>query len=864
MKNIGWTSQFLNHRPSLSGIRSAAGAVAAAMLLASAGMAGAQIPNTAVPAQTPEIKIPQGYSSHHSVDVGGRITNLVGGGPMYDTLVNLQSGPRVLGETFEMHALPDHKTGPFDDLNAFGSGFGGDPNTFAKLDFSKPKIYEFSGTFRRDRLYSDYGLLASANVPSGLSIPIGPSSSPTGALPWQNANRSPVMFNTVRRMTDINLTLAPFARFSYRFAYSQGTMEGPSLSPSYTLFGMKYNALLRQYERNGSDDFLGAVDWKPRQDTKISFEMQANHYRSDTNYTLDPGGIMVQESNGTPAYLGNFTSFVPYGTAACNASSMGGQPLLMAANTPGGLPIINPACAVVTSYIRSLPVRIWMPTGTIRLQSAAIKNVSMNGQFNYTLGNMDMPNYLESSQGLNGSIRSGVSTGGFAKAHRAVVGADYGIVWQASAVVSIGDQVDFSSVQQPGYSLIPAPVTMNTPATAGNQTINYSGTLTPGTGSLPHGVNGKVTSGFFGQEYLINNLTLGWDATSRVRLSLTYRISNRNIGQGTPHGGELAETDPVSGKVTINENAGVFNAFFRPTHKWDVNGSVEVGYDDNAFTPVSPRQFQMYRFHTLYRASSIATFTGSFSDRERHNNTSNVPAEEFLPNPTTGAAPSLTNYGIPIDHVDHSRIGSVGVVLTPNARYSFNFNYSYSDVYAATNICYNNGATATAPGAATVTGNGAPDLCVPLNTTASPSTWYGRDFMDAPTNFGSVGLMYAPIEKFKADLGYTVSAVSGSRFFNDARDVNGMLASTYQSPVVKLAWTFRPGLTWRAEYNFFGYGEGGASGAALCSTSTSLTSSVAPCASLPYPTGLTESPSGLAVPRNFHANNLTLAMHYEF
>lgn len=857
MKNIGWISRFLNPQASPAGIRGAAAAVA--MLLAAAAIAGAQVPNTAAPGPTTEITIPQGYTSHHSVDVGGRMTNLVGAGPMYDTLVNLQSGPRVLGETFEMHALPDRQTGPFDDLNAFGSGFGGDPNTYAKLDISKSRIYELSGVFRRDRLYSDYGLLGSPNVPPG-SIPIGPSSAPTGSLLWQNPNRSTVLFNTVRRMTDVNLTVAPFATLTYRFAYSQGTMEGPSLSPSYTLFGMKYNALLRQYQRNGSDDFLGAVDWKPRADTKISFEMQANHYRSDTNYSLDPSGFMVQEANGTPAYLGNFTSFVPYSTAACSSTSMGGAPLLTAANTPGGMPIINPACAVVTSYVRSLPVRIWMPTGTIRLQSAAIKNVSMNGQVNYTLGNMDMPGYLESSQGLNGSIRSATSSGGYAYGHRAVVGADYGIVWQATPVISLGDQVDFSQVQQPGYSIIPAPVTMNTPATAGNQTIDYSGTLTTGTGSLPHGVNGKMTYGFFGQEYLINNLTLAWDATARARFSLTYRIANRNIGEGTPHSGVLDDsTDPIHGRLTINENAGVFNAFFRPTQKWDVNGSLEMGYDDNAFTPVSPRQFQMYRVHTLFRASSMATFTGSFSDRERHNNTSNIPAEAFQPGPD-----QITNYGIPIDHLDHSRMVSVGAVLAPSARYTFNLNYSYSDVYAATNICYNSGATAAAPGAATVTASGAPNLCVPLNTTATPSLWFGRDFMDAPTNFGFAGISYAPTEKVKTDLGYTISAVNGSRFFNDARDVNGSLVSAYQSPFLQIAWTLRPGLTWRAEYNFFGYGEGGPSGAALCSTSSSLTSTVVPCGSLSNPTGLTESPSGLAVPRNFHANNLTLAMHYEF
>jgi len=44
-------------------------------------------------------------------------------------------------------------------------------------------------------------------------------------------------------------------------------MEGPTLSPSYTI--MKYNALLQQYERNGSDDFLGALAAAPPSATLI-------------------------------------------------------------------------------------------------------------------------------------------------------------------------------------------------------------------------------------------------------------------------------------------------------------------------------------------------------------------------------------------------------------------------------------------------------------------------------------------------------------------------------------------------------------------------------------------------------------------
>jgi hypothetical protein len=863
----GWFSGLLNQQPISVRVRRTAAAMTVVMLLAGAEIAIAQDANPAVPAPESKFTTPEGYASHHTIDMGGRMANISGSNAMYDTLVNLQSGPRVQGETFEMHALKGNKHSLVDDLSAFGTGFGGDPNIMASLKASKGKAYEFSGLFRRGRLYSNYDLLANPNLPGGQFIPIGPANAPTGKLAWPLVNRSPVMFNTVRRMTDTNLTLRPLDKLTYRLAYSHSTMEGPALSPSYTI--MKYNAMLQQNQRNGSDDFLGAIDWKPARDTKISFEMQANHYKSDTTFTLDPNGFIVQEADGTPAYLGNFTSLTPYGIAACNTGSMGSAytsstvyTMLSPANKPGGLPIINPACDVVTSYSRSQPTRIWTPTETIRFQSAAVKNISMNGNVHYTRGSQNMPNYNESAQGLNGAVQSVVWAGGHATAQRAVIGADYGIVWRATATVSIADQATYSSVHEPSNSIIPPQVTLSTPTTtvAGNngfETINYSGPLTTGVGSLPHGINGTLTYNYYGQDYVINNVTASWDASARARLALTYRYENRNIGQGIPHQGPIpiVVSDPVSGTISINENAGVFNAAVRITKDWDLNGTAEIGYDDNAFTAVGQRQFKIFRVHTLYRPKPWATISGSFSDRERHNNTNN--------NQDVVAAGDA-NYSGPINHIDYSRVGSFGVALNPSEHYGVNLNYSYSDVYAATNICFSSGAaaaTATTPaiaGAATVTSSGAPNLCV------GNATWLARDFMNAPTQFGSVSFSYTPIDKLHANLGYTASDVNGSRFFNDARDVNGSMVSNYQTPFVNVAYTMHPGLIWKAQFNYYGYGEGGPSGAPMCSTATSLTATITPCATIGVPTGMTEGTAGATAPRVFHANNVTLGVHYEF
>ena len=73
------------------------------------------------------------------------------------------------------------------------------------------------------------------------------------------------------------------------------------------------------------------------------------------------------------------------------------------ANGAGGLPIIDPACNVLSSYLRSQPTRVTFPTEIFRLQSSSIKNLSMNGNIRYTNANMSVPNYYEIFQGLQGA-----------------------------------------------------------------------------------------------------------------------------------------------------------------------------------------------------------------------------------------------------------------------------------------------------------------------------------------------------------------------------------------------------------------------------------------------------------------------------
>src|SRR6185437_11103088 len=139
-------------------------AISLAQENAPAATGATQTENT-TPAQPTE-RIKHGYAVHETADLGGHIASIDGSGAMYNTLVNVHPGPRVLGQTFELRAVEGSKHLLFDNLNAFTTGFGGDPNNVATLRFSKGKSYDFDGLFRRDRQYFDYNLLANPLVPS--------------------------------------------------------------------------------------------------------------------------------------------------------------------------------------------------------------------------------------------------------------------------------------------------------------------------------------------------------------------------------------------------------------------------------------------------------------------------------------------------------------------------------------------------------------------------------------------------------------------------------------------------------------------------------------------------------------------------
>jgi hypothetical protein len=154
------------------------------------------------------------YNIKQSIEFGGRFTNLGGDIQAYDTFVNLQQGPRLLGFTTEMASLNHHGT-LFDRLYFDNFGYGGDPNNVSRLRISKNNWYNFDALFRRDQNYWNYSLQANPLNPTTPFLN-GPAGFGAPACTSCVLHNSPHLFDTRRKMSDYNLLVLPQARVRLR------------------------------------------------------------------------------------------------------------------------------------------------------------------------------------------------------------------------------------------------------------------------------------------------------------------------------------------------------------------------------------------------------------------------------------------------------------------------------------------------------------------------------------------------------------------------------------------------------------------------------------------------------------------------
>ncbi len=709
------------------------------------------------------------FEVKQSAEFGGRISSFTGSQAMWDSLVNLGTGPRLLEYTLDMRS-PTHTGKLFDDFSFSNFGYGGEPLNVSRLRFSKGAAYTFSSSFRRDQNIFDYDLFANPLNP--------PTSNPN--IPVLN---SPHEFLLTRRMSDANLELFPVGQVRFKVGWSRVVNEGTTFSTVH----LGTEPQLIQPTLNTTDTYSFGVSFRFIPKTAINYDQFFTHFKGDTTAGL--AGTPFTLAGGIPVDLG-----LPFNTVA-------GQPCA----TPllaGG--VANPACNGVFSYSRSGILRNNYPTEQISFQSNYFKHIDMSGRFGYTGSTADNPAFNEAFNGLITRSRQRVTNMvGSSSAQRITNNADFGITFRVTDRLNLIDTFRFDNFR------IPTGWNYTTNSLFGATLLAPANPFAPGTCPPPFTAatcpQHNASSGpdvvvdalnqFLKQFIAINTFEAEYQFTPHLTGYVGYRFERREItdndsdlqiqtffpgptaalanrgacaGQPLAANGTCTVLVPDSGSdfVRINGQSALFGFSARPSSKLRFSFDTELYYADNIFTRISPRHLQWYKGKVLYKPREWWNLGGAVNIRENSNNTSDIGNKQ------------------------HNRSYAINSVLAPaEAKWGLDLSYDYNDLFSQTNICF----VATP---------------VPPNSLSCGTPFLsGVSVYSEKTNVGTGSIYLKPTKRVTAAVGYTVTSSNGSTLILNPIAPTGPLSFNYHLPTGSLVVEMARNLAFKAGWNYYGYNE---------------------------------------------------------
>jgi len=738
-----------------------------------------------------------------SGEFGGRITDFTGNPGTWDSMVNLGSGPRLLEYTLDMHS-PTHTGLLFDDLLFSNFGYGGDPNNVSRIHALKGNTYTFNASFRRDQNVFDYNLFVN---------PLNPTTS----NPNVPIIQSPHEFLLTRRMSDANLTLFPVGKIRVKLAWTRVVNEGTSFSSDH----QGTETLVQQPTSNATDvyNFEVSARFIPR--TSLNYNQFFTFYKGDT-YGFMPTAA-TNSIFGIPGFtlVGGFpvNGGIPWNTVA-------GQPCAAPVLATG---FFNPTCSSYLSYFRNGRNRNNFPTEQFSFQSNYWKFLDLSGRLNYTDAEADTPATSEMFNGLSRNRLRAFGLNGSALANRTSLAGDLAATFFVTNKLRIVDQFRYDSFRNPGsWSLVTAnffaasllinpnvftPATCPPPFTAATCPQHLAAS------SADVIVDNRVDS--LRQDLTSNAIYLQYDFTKQVTAHIGYRFMRREITQQVA-GSQIQTFFPGPTAALANRGACVgvplnpngtctaivpapdvgddfaqintqsaLIGFAANTKKLRIMADGEFNWNDNQFFRITPRQSQDYRIRATYKPEDWVNLSAVIRILEGRNN------------------------ALDIGGLNHDRSYGFAASFAPlEARWSFDLNYDYNDVFSQTNICFVSTPNFAPPGAITC---GTPFLS-------------GISTYTDISNYASGSFTVKPWRRVTLGAGYAITSTSGNTLILNPIAPTGPLSFNYHLPTAQLAVEISKNLIYKAGWNYYDYNE----------------------KSLPGPT----------LPRDFRGNTFTLSLRY--
>ena len=743
------------------------GIVGAGLLLSAGGFSQTTSNPPTPPSPPPganEGKDIGGFHVTQSIELGGRIADVNGSQAMYDTLVDQQTGARILEQSLTMQSLTHQDI--FDTLTLNSFGWGGDPEQAARLRISKYRWYNFSGSYQHMQNYFDYDLLAN---------PLNPAAS---ASPFIPILTSPHSFYDRQNLYNFDLVVLPMHRISFRVGYNRNRITGPSFSSVHqgtdSLNNENWDTTLNGYR-------FGA-DFRVTKKTTLSYTQLLQYYDGGPTYSLNTFNSWPLSNGATVTFgLPWFNSGSP-----CSAPQTNG--------------IANPICNGYFNYNLYQHENTSIPTEQLNLKSSSLKWLDFNGQYQYSHANSTSP-LTEVFTGLTTrSNNLGYSTAGSAaKARWNSASADI------SATIHINDQLRlvetfrFRNFSVAGTFLDQEAAFFNAasqgPGSLLNPIATFPPTILTHSSSSPADITNEINVNMIGQKSYQNDFQLQYDVSRFFGVRVGFVWANYVIQPGNSYQAALGDmyypNTPNRGNcvgLPLNPDgsctfSGVITPFGSPTTEinrysaiigaWYRNGALhanfnaQVGGADNWIYRIDPTTFFNITANVSYAPRPWLTVGGNVIFQQSQNN------------------------GGDINFNQHNYVTMVNATITPNKRWGLDLAYNFDAIQQNTILCFE--------------GSVIPPGSVPCLGDSSLMQTYA--VYQTHTQYGYFAFTLTPVERVTLRLGYTVVDNQGNTTSFNTLLPLGPLASTYQTPLAAVDVNVHKNVTFKAGWNYYQYNE---------------------------------------------------------